>query len=66
VSRKVGTAVERNRVRRRLKEVVRTAATGLPPGNDYVLIGRRAALSLPFEQIAGDFTRALGRLRVFE
>ncbi|HEY7945935.1 MAG TPA: ribonuclease P protein component [Casimicrobiaceae bacterium] len=65
VARKVGTAVERNRVRRRLKEVVRlAAATGLPTGNDYVLVGRRAALSLPFEQIFNDFTRALGRLRV--
>ena len=65
VARKVGTAVERNRVRRRLKEVVRlAAATGLPTGNDYVLVGRRAALSLPFEQILNDFTRALGRLRV--
>ena len=65
VSRKVGTAVERNRVRRRLKEIVRlTAATALPAGNDYVLIGRRAALSLPFDEIAKDFKRALARLRV--
>ncbi|HEY2185585.1 MAG TPA: ribonuclease P protein component [Xanthobacteraceae bacterium] len=65
VARKVGNAVERNRVRRRLKEMVRlAAATGLPDGNDYVLVGRRAALSLPFEQIAHDFKRALGRLRV--
>jgi hypothetical protein len=29
-----------------------------------VLIGRRAALSLPFEQISEDFKRALRRLRV--
>ena len=65
VSRKVGTAVERNRVRRRLKEIVRlSAATGLLSGHDYVLIGRRAALSLPFEQITEDFNRALRRLRV--
>lgn len=62
VSRKVGTAVERNRVRRRLKEIVRLSGeAGLPAGNDYVLIGRRAALSLPFEQIAKDFKRALVR-----
>jgi ribonuclease P protein component len=62
VSRKVGTAVERNRVRRRLREVVRlSAATGLSRGHDYVLIGRRAALSLPFEQITEDFQRALRR-----
>jgi ribonuclease P protein component len=64
VSRKVGTAVERNRVRRRLKEIVRLSAatTGLSHGHDYVLIGRRAALSLPFEQITQDFTRALRRV----
>jgi ribonuclease P protein component len=63
VSRKVGTAVERNRVRRRLKEIVRlSAATGLPSGHDYVLIGRRAALSLSFEQITEDFKRALRRV----
>src|SRR5436305_8609418 len=65
VSKKVGTATERNRVRRRLKEIVRlSAATGLPSGHDYVLIGRRAALSLPFEQLSEDFKRALRRLRV--
>jgi len=65
VSRKVGTAVERNRIRRRLKEIVRlSAATGLLSGHDYVLIGRRAALALPFERITEDFERALRRLRV--
>jgi ribonuclease P protein component len=64
VSRKVGGAVERNRVRRRLREVVRlSAAVGLSPGHDYVLIGRRAALSLPFQRITEDFKGALRRLR---
>ncbi|MGE5780838.1 MAG: ribonuclease P protein component [Hyphomicrobiales bacterium] len=63
VSKKIGTAVERNRVRRRFKEIVRlSAATGLSCGHDYVLIGRRAALSLPFEQITQDFERALRRV----
>jgi ribonuclease P protein component len=62
-SRRIGTAVERNRVRRRLKEVVRlSAATGLSRGHDYVLVGRRAALSLPFEQMTQDFERALRRV----
>ena len=64
VSKKVGNAVERNRVRRRLREIVRlTAAEGLRHGHDYVLIGRRPALSLPFEQLSEDFERALRRLR---
>ena len=64
VSRKVGTAVERNRVRRRLREVVRlSAADRLRSGHDYVLIGRRAALSLPFERLSEDLNKALRRLR---
>jgi ribonuclease P protein component len=63
VSKKVGGAVERNRVRRRLREVVRlSAAERLRLGADYVLIGRRAALELPFEQLIADFVGAVGRV----
>jgi ribonuclease P protein component len=52
VSKKVGNAVERNRVRRRLREVVRLAPPDrMRPGYDYVLIGRRAALDLPFVRV---------------
>jgi ribonuclease P protein component len=63
VSKKVGTAVERNRVRRRLKDIVRRNAALLrEAGHDYVLIGRRTALRMPFERIAVEFTGALTRL----
>jgi ribonuclease P protein component len=63
VSRQVGNAVERNRVRRRLREMVRLAAAQtLQAGHDYVLVGRRAALSRPFEQMMRDFATAVRRI----
>jgi len=63
VSRKVGNAVQRNRVRRRLREIVRlSAAAHVRPGHDYVLVGRSAALSLPFERLLADLGGAFRRV----
>jgi ribonuclease P protein component len=66
VSRQVGNAVERNRVRRRLREIVRlSAAAGtaqLSPGHDYVLIGRRTALAAPFGEMLRELDAALVRI----
>jgi ribonuclease P protein component len=63
VSKKVGNAVERNRVRRRLRAIVRLAAAGrMHAGHDYVLIGRRTALNWPFERLTRDFEGALRRV----
>ena len=63
VSKKVGNAVERNRVRRRLRDIVRRSdEKRMRSGHDYVLIGRRAALQTPFVRMTQDFEGALRRV----
>ena len=63
VSKKVGNAVERNRVRRRMRELVkRSGPPSLRPHCDYVLVGRRAALGRGFETMLEDLKSALKRL----
>ena len=63
VSRQVGNAVERNRVRRRLREIVQLGpSANLYAGHDYVLIGRRAALQSGFDAMMRDLDAALRRV----
>jgi ribonuclease P protein component len=63
VTRKVGSATERNRIRRRLRELVkRLDETSIRPHSDYVLVGRRAALTTDFTAMLDDLRSALRRL----
>jgi ribonuclease P protein component len=63
VTKKVGTATERNRVRRRLRELVkRLDVISMRPHSDYVLVGRRAALTRDFATMLDDLRSALHRL----
>ena len=54
VTKKIGNAVVRNRIRRRLREAVRIAGPLAQPATDYVLVGRIAALTLQFRQLVTD------------
>ena len=63
VTKKNGTATERNRIRRRLRELVkRLDAISMRPHSDYVLVGRRAALNRDFATMLDDLRSALDRL----
>ena len=60
ITKRVGHATERNRIRRRLRAAVARAAGDLPvrPA-DVVLVARRPALHAPFETLVDDLRRAV-------
>jgi len=62
VTKKAGNAVERNRIRRRLRAAVKSLTDKTRPGFDYVLIARREAIATPFADLLKDLERALKRL----
>ena len=63
VTKKVGNAVIRNRVKRRLRAAAKIAVPvdGLH-GHDYVLIGKRAALHSNFETLVSELHSSLQRV----
>ena len=46
VGRKVGGAVERNKVKRAMREAFWSLSSGLPAGHDFVLVGRSGVAEL--------------------
>jgi ribonuclease P protein component len=61
VSKKVGGAVERNRVRRRLREVVRRRLPDLKRGCRLVLVARSEARAARFDDLEAAVERLLAR-----
>jgi ribonuclease P protein component len=53
LSRRTGTAVVRNRLRRRLREIYRRNKTAFPSGHDYLLQAGPGAEKLSFAELAG-------------
>ena len=62
VTKKIGNAVVRNRIRRRLRAAVAANGQNLETATDYVLVGRRAALTLQFERLVTDLESGFAEL----
>jgi len=63
VTKKLGNAVTRNRIRRRLKAALSELAPSLAqPGYDYVVVARSAAFDRAYADIRADLTRAFATL----
>ena len=62
VSRRVGGAVERSRVKRLLREAFWTEASRLPSSSDYVVVARPELLGLAERDGLAGVRRALGEL----
>lgn len=62
-TKKLGGAVARNRVKRRLREAARTVLPLLgEKGHDYVLVGREATAERPFVALVDDLKQALRKV----
>ncbi|WP_209011471.1 ribonuclease P protein component [Roseibium aggregatum] len=60
VTKKTGNSVVRNRIKRRLRAAVAALRREeIPEFADFVLIGREAALTLPFQNLVSDLKSGL-------
>ena len=66
VSTKLGKAVVRNRVRRRLREIYRLSQPELKQGYDVVLVARARAVAASYSELARAYRRICAKLELLE
>ncbi|MEO1543568.1 MAG: ribonuclease P protein component [Pseudomonadota bacterium] len=64
ITKKIGNAVTRNRIRRRLKSALSAQLVASDPvlNCDYVIVARKAAEHKPFAELADDLKRAISHV----
>ena len=64
VSTKIGCAVKRNRVRRRLRELYRLHKEELLPGYDLIVVARVRAVDMPYAKLEKQYLHCLSQLEL--
>jgi ribonuclease P protein component len=59
VNKRLGKAVQRNRIKRRMREAVRLRMIRVKPGYDLVLIARKHINQATYSEISGSLDRLL-------
>lgn len=64
--KKIGGAVERNRAKRRIRELFRISQTDLQTGFDFCIVARGFTGKAPYERLTRDFCTSAKRLGVWK
>lgn len=66
VGKRLGNAVERNRIRRIIRETIRTNQCGIKTNRDLVVVLRLPALQLPRRELTGQLLKLLRKSEVLD